>query len=344
MNTLFQKRREQFTRQCLKYLRYVLNDHFVLVLLVFLGFILFQYKQLLANLPQERWLLLLGLVLIMGLFLSLGGVASFILPADKVFLLPQEEAVRKQLASASRRSFLVWGLLQIGLLIFLTPLLVALGLSWLLVLGLLLVLLILRWYLTKAKEARFLAGDKLDWNKLVVEEQERQQAILKFFALFTTVKGISSRTKPRSYLNFMVNKLPKSQDKLWLNLYVRAFLRSGDYLALSLRLLGMSFLILLFIQEVWLAVGLTLLLNYLLLFQLLALYHHYDYQYLTQLYPAPSHLKSKNLLLFLRYLGFVMLLGQSLLTWSGLGLALLWGGMLVILYLYLPYKLKQMID
>lgn len=344
MKTLFQKRREQFMRQCLKYLRYVLNDHFVLVMLLFLGFILFQYKQLLANLPQERWLLILILVLIMGLFLSLGRLATFVLPADKVFLLPQENVVRGQLVSAGRRSFLVWGLLQIGLLMFLTPLLIALGMSQFRVLCLILVLLAVRWCLTKVTEARFLVGDKLDWNKLVAAEQERQQVILTFFALFTTVKGISSRTKPRSYLNFIVNKLPKSQERLWLNLYTKAFLRSGDYLALSLRLLVISFLVLLFIQDVWLAVGLTILLNYLLLFQMLALYHHYDYHYLTQLYPAPIYLKSKNLLLFLRYLGFVTVFCQSLLIWSGTGILFLWGGMLLILYLYLPYKLKKMID
>ena len=38
MREVFAKRRLDFRNQCVKYLRYVLNDHFVLFLMVFLGF------------------------------------------------------------------------------------------------------------------------------------------------------------------------------------------------------------------------------------------------------------------------------------------------------------------
>ena len=37
MKEVFRKRRSLFLGQCLKYLRYVLNDHFVLVLLFLYG-------------------------------------------------------------------------------------------------------------------------------------------------------------------------------------------------------------------------------------------------------------------------------------------------------------------
>ena len=39
MKEVFAKRRLGFNQQCLKYLRYVFNDHFVLVLVFLLGFI-----------------------------------------------------------------------------------------------------------------------------------------------------------------------------------------------------------------------------------------------------------------------------------------------------------------
>ena len=39
MKELFAKRKQDFRQQCLKYLRYVLNDHFVLFLLIFMGFL-----------------------------------------------------------------------------------------------------------------------------------------------------------------------------------------------------------------------------------------------------------------------------------------------------------------
>lgn len=38
MKAMFQQRRRDFLTKCSKYLRYVLNDHFVLVLMVFIGF------------------------------------------------------------------------------------------------------------------------------------------------------------------------------------------------------------------------------------------------------------------------------------------------------------------
>ena len=39
MKELFAKRKQDFRQQCLKYLRYVFNDHFVLFLLIFMGFL-----------------------------------------------------------------------------------------------------------------------------------------------------------------------------------------------------------------------------------------------------------------------------------------------------------------
>ena len=46
MKEVFQKRKQVFRNQCLKYSRYVFNDHFVLFLLVFIGFLAVQYSQL----------------------------------------------------------------------------------------------------------------------------------------------------------------------------------------------------------------------------------------------------------------------------------------------------------
>ena len=52
MKEVFQKRKQVFRNQCLKYSRYVFNDHFVLFLLVFIGFLAVQYSQLLRNFPK----------------------------------------------------------------------------------------------------------------------------------------------------------------------------------------------------------------------------------------------------------------------------------------------------
>ena len=44
---LFMERSKRFNARCAKYSRYVFNDHFILVLLFLLGFVLVQYSQLL---------------------------------------------------------------------------------------------------------------------------------------------------------------------------------------------------------------------------------------------------------------------------------------------------------
>ena len=46
MKDLFLKRKQAFRKECLGYLRYVFNDHFVLFLLVLLGFLAYQYLSL----------------------------------------------------------------------------------------------------------------------------------------------------------------------------------------------------------------------------------------------------------------------------------------------------------
>ena len=50
---LFKERSRRFTTRCAKYSRYVFNDHFILVLLFLLGFVLVQYSQLLRHFPKN---------------------------------------------------------------------------------------------------------------------------------------------------------------------------------------------------------------------------------------------------------------------------------------------------
>ena len=68
MKELFAKRKQDFRQQCLKYLRYVLNDHFVLFLLIFMGFLGVQYSQLLRHFPTNHLPIIASLV-ILSLFI-----------------------------------------------------------------------------------------------------------------------------------------------------------------------------------------------------------------------------------------------------------------------------------
>ena len=85
-----------------------------------------------------------------------------------------------------------------------------------------------------------------------------------------------------------------------------------------------------------------------MLLQLLALYHAFDYQYLTQLFPLDKGQKEKGLQAVVRGLtGFVLLvqLVVGLITLQEkLALLALVGVSFVLQFLYLPYQLKRLVD
>ena len=128
MSKLFRKRRQEFNQTLLGYLRYVFNDHFVIALLFLLGLVLYQYRQLLQQLPKDSFIWVGMSVLLLLASLALGRPASYLLPADRYYLLPQEEAVVKELVKAVWRSIGVWGLVEVLLVLFFTPLFLAFGL------------------------------------------------------------------------------------------------------------------------------------------------------------------------------------------------------------------------
>ncbi|MGX9642515.1 ABC transporter permease [Streptococcus pneumoniae] len=197
----------------------------------------------------------------------------------------------------------------------------------------------------RQKASKFFTETGLDWDYVISQESKRKQVLLRFFALFTQVKGISNSVKRRAYLDFILKAVQKVPGKIWQNLYLRSYLRNGDLFALSLRLLLLSLLAQVFIEQAWIATAVVVLFNYLLLFQLLALYHAFDYQYLTQLFPLDKGQKEKGLQEVVRGLiSFVLLveLVVGLITFQEkLALLALLGAGLVLLVLYLPYQVKR---
>ena len=348
MKRIFHERRQAFLASCLKYSRYVLNDHFVLVLLVLLGFLSLQYRQLLENFPQPVWPVYLLLLAVSILLFFAGSAATYLEEPDQHFLLTKEGEILELIQQAIRRQFVLWGLVQsLGQLLFL-PLYLKLGLP---VWGFGLYLLVLtagKYSLIQAKWSSYTKNGIFQWGLAIDRERKRQQSILQFFALFTRVKGITSSVRRRSYLDGLLKMVAKRSEKTWDYLYLRAFLRSGDFWGLTIRLFTLSLVALLTIDLAWLAVGLVLLFDYLLLFQLLALYGVYDYQYLNYLYPIEQTRRTKGFLRVLRGILYSVLGIQSILALflleekMYLGILILGG--FILNQFYLAIKAKKLID
>ena len=345
MKDLFLRRKQAFRKECVGYLRYVLNDHFVLFLLVLIGFLAYQYSQLLQNFPENHWSILLFLGIVSALLLAWGGIATYIEVPDKLFLLVAEEEVKSYLKGQIVRSLVFWTIVQTLFLLLFAPLFLAMGYGLSVFLAYVLLLGAGKYLLFRQKASKFFTETGLDWDYIIAQESKRKQVLLRFFALFTQVKGVSNSVKRRAYLDFILKTVQKVPGKIWQNLYLRSYLRNGDLFALSLRLLFLSLLAEIFIEQSWIATAVVVLFNYLMLFQLLALYRAFDYQYLTHLFPLEKGEKEKGLQEVIRGLtGFVLMvqLIVGLITLQEkLALLALLGAGLVLQILYLPYQVKR---
>lgn len=348
MKDLFLKRKQAFRKECVGYLRYVLNDHFVLSLLVLIGFLSYQYSQLLQDFPENHWPILLFLGIVSTLLLAWGGIATYMEAPDKLFLLVSEEEVKSHLKEQTVRSLAFWLFVQTLFFLLFAPLFLAMGYGLPVFLAYVLLLGAGKYLVFRQKASKFFTETGLDWDYVIAQESKRKQVLLRFFALFTQVKGVSNSVKRRAYLDFILKAVQKVPGKIWQNLYLRSYLRNGDLFALSLRLLFLSLLALLFIEQVWIATAVVVLFNYLLLFQLLALYHAFDYQYLTQLFPLEKGEKERGLKQIVVGVGIAVLLLELLVGavvfQEKIALLALVGASLFLQLFYLPYQLKRLVD
>ncbi|WP_417638427.1 ABC transporter permease [Enterococcus faecalis] len=107
MGEFFSQRLSRHFKKMSKYLRYILNDHFVLVCMFLLGGLGLYYSQLLKELPRDfvwgRPLILLGWLLL----IQVGKLTTLTEEPDKVFLLPKEKQFAAYLKRALRYSLLL---------------------------------------------------------------------------------------------------------------------------------------------------------------------------------------------------------------------------------------------
>ncbi|MGT2910355.1 ABC transporter permease [Streptococcus cameli] len=347
MQEIFRKRRQEFLLRCLKYSRYVMNDHFVLVLLVFIGFLSLQYRELLLHFPENPWGVYVLLAGITVLLFFAGQTATYLEAADQQFLLVKEKEVTSWVQAARNRQFLIWASVQLLGQVLLLPLYEKLGLPFIGFVLFVLVLTLSKKMLLQGQANKFVSNGSLDWAGLIQAEEKRKQGILQFFALFTKVKGITTSVKRRAYLDGLLPRV-RHQRGTWNYLYARAFLRSGDFLGLSIRLTVLSTICLISIQLSWLAIGLAFLFQYLLLFQLLALFSVYDYQSMARLYPLSLSAKIKSFQTVLKNVLYVIsglhsIIGLFFVTekFYVIGLPFF---TIFLCEIYLPIKAKKLID
>src|SRR5690554_4253991 len=103
---LFKNRQSVYYRNLGKYMKYVMNDHFVILLLVLGGATGLAYQNYLESVQSGAWLPRILLLFIVLLVVFSGSIRTLVEPADAVFLLPKE----KELNDVMKRN-LIYSLL-----------------------------------------------------------------------------------------------------------------------------------------------------------------------------------------------------------------------------------------
>ena len=90
MKEFYLKRQQKHRQSMMKYLKYILNDHFLLVMLISMGGFGLYYSEFIKTIPEDFVLGKVVGILFCVLTLFVGKVATLIKEADSIFVLPKE--------------------------------------------------------------------------------------------------------------------------------------------------------------------------------------------------------------------------------------------------------------
>lgn len=152
-----------------------------------------------------------------------------------------------------------------------------------------LLLLILFFYYDKNTKIK-----GLKWEFLIEQEERRMTSFYRFANLFTDVPKLRDRIKRRKWLDWLFVRLEFAQKNTYSHLYIRTFLRAGDYFGLFIRLTIISAAGIYFISFGPGQIIVAILFMYLTGFQLLPLWKHHQNKLWINLYPVEDVLKEKS--------------------------------------------------
>ncbi|PMC40309.1 exoprotein ABC transporter permease EscB [Bacillus sp. UMB0899] len=146
----------------------------------------------------------------------------------------------------------------------------------------------------------------LKWEQLITREEQKKQSFYKLANLFTDVPKLKKQAKRRAYLDWFVNRVKYSQDNVYEYLFLRAFIRSGDYFGIVVRLTIIGCVILSFMDNGLIgSLVISLIFTFLTGIQIMSLFKHYELLELPNLYP---HAEKKKMSSFLKIIFKVLLI------------------------------------
>lgn len=394
---LWKERLAWTSKELARYLRYIFTGHLVIVFMFLLGSGAYYYQEYVKNLQPDFPAALL-MATIIGIFLTYSPIYTFLLEADRIFLLPLES----RLSSYFKKSISVSFVIQIYILLMVLAIFMPIYVqvyqgsfhSFFIFLLVIAVIkfwnLLQRWqiqhyvnpqihladtvvrYCLNVLSLYFLFANRivwmgvvililiitfgiiwvqtkemgLKWEYLIDLEEKRMTSFYRIANLFTDVPKFKDRVKRRRWLDWILGWISFRSGNTYLFLYMRSFLRAGDYFGLFVRLTVIGAAALYLVSFGFGQILLVLLFIYLIGFQLLPLANHHQNKIWVSLYPIDNHLKEKSflkLLLVILFLdsvimSFVLLLKGDVVV----SLASLVSGIVFSLYFVFSFSKKRL--
>ncbi|MGY3765561.1 ABC transporter permease [Vagococcus vulneris] len=130
MTEFYQLRLKRHQTKMMKYMKYIFNDHFILILMFAVGGCGLYYSDMIKTLTVDQSMFIKVVVaLIWLLTLLLGHLATLLQEADQVFLLPKERQMKEYLKKAINYSMVFPSIVLIVLVGITMPLLVVVELA-----------------------------------------------------------------------------------------------------------------------------------------------------------------------------------------------------------------------
>ncbi|WP_338201014.1 ABC transporter permease [Lactobacillus rizhaonensis] len=187
-----------------------------------------------------------------------------------------------------------------------------------------------------------------DWQFAIEQEEKRKNVVYNAYSMFTDVKERQTNIKRRKYLDFLLpkNLTMENPNKF---LYRRSILRNPENINLVVRMTAFAILISWLVQNWLWALGLSCLVVFLTIYQLVPMVDEFDNNIMYRVYPIERTKRGLDLVSalagimlvqwFIISISWLITLPISLHLFEAMGILVVFS--CAVLRLYLPAKVKK---
>ncbi|MCY9806971.1 ABC transporter permease [Lentilactobacillus senioris] len=142
----------------------------------------------------------------------------------------------------------------------------------------------------------------LNWREATATENGRMHRVYQFFNLFTDVPALTGNVKRRKWLDPLLKRIELIPKNTYKYLYAHGIIRDNEMSGLFFRLTLIGAVMLFFIHGTYLPIMISALFIYLIGFQLIPFYQHFDDNVFIHIYPVTLQNKTASFQTVIRWM------------------------------------------